>query len=43
MRTEHRFVIGAASDPEVINIFFMLNLAEHEICHAYKSQITNNC
>ena len=23
--------------------FFMLNSAEHEICHANKSQITNNC
>ena len=24
-------------------IFFMLNLAEHDICPANKSQITNRC
>ena len=27
--------------PEVIIFFFMLNSAEHEICPANKSQITN--
>ena len=30
------------SGPEVIKLFFMLNSAEHEIFHAYKSQIANN-
>ena len=29
--------------PEVIKLFFMLNSAEHEICPANKSQITNKC
>ena len=28
--------------PRVYKTFFMLNSAEHEICPAYKSQITNN-
>ena len=27
----------------VYKTFFMLNTAEHEICPANKSQITNNC
>ena len=31
------------SDPKVIKHFFMLNSTEHEIFHANKSQITNNC
>ena len=34
---------GSESGREVINFFFMLNSAEHEIRPAYKSQITNNC
>ena len=33
----------AVSGPDVIKTFFMLNSAEHEICPAYKSLITNNC
>ena len=28
--------------PEVIKLFFMLNSAEHEICHDNKSQISLN-
>ena len=28
---------------EVIKLFFALSSAEHEICPANKSQITNNC
>ena len=29
--------------PQGYKTFFMLNSAEHEIFHANKSQITNNC
>ena len=29
--------------PRDYETFFMLNSAEHEICHANKSQITSNC
>ena len=32
-----------APGAEVTKLFFMLNSAEHEICPADKSQITNNC
>ena len=31
------------SRPRGYKTFFMLNSAEHEICPANKSQITNNC
>ena len=34
---------SAGPGPKVIKLFFMLNSAEHEICQANKSQITNNC
>ena len=34
---------GKSIKPRGHKTFFMLNSAEHEICPAYKSHITNNC
>ena len=38
-------ILSDMSEPRLrgYKTFFMLNSAEHEICHANKSQITNNC
>ena len=30
-------------DPQVIKLFLMINLAEHEVCPAYQSQIIQIC
>ena len=34
---------GNESKPRGYQTFFLLNSAEHDICTANKSQITNNC
>ena len=45
VRYASRCMISAAvpTRPRGYKTFFMLNLAEHEICPANISQITNNC
>ena len=37
------FKMNRYTRPRSYKTFFMLNLAEHEICPANKYQITNNC
>ena len=43
LRGSYNLHYDGAQGPEVIKLFFVLNSAEHEICPANKSQITNNC